>query len=322
VPHYLSRSFWCKLNAFPGPPFWKPTGTHDFFTYFWLNDRDLIVAEGHNMGVVRVVKLDSTNGRRWRVARLGRGLIGERITYHNLFIPCIVSPDGHWLLGYYDANPEPGSYDVLGVGNSQCKKWLERDTLTDDLHWMQDNSHWFYWDPEKRSLLMYSLDGQAPKAVRPSGLPKPIANDKSFENSSSTVGVTRDGQIVLMLGSSEVIGERCALYRFPAKDGAEAKRIDSLRSPIDGSMKNLTLSPMGDRLAWIIEANNTSEWQKNSIWTSDIDGGRRIEIGYLYLNIGHVTAATLSDLEDLQWTPDGRNVSFIYKNNVWTAPAR
>ena len=204
---------------------------------------------------------------------------------------------------------------MLGIGNSERQDWGADHDETDDLHWMPDSRHWFYWDSDSGRLVMHSLNSRTVVKIQPRGLPKPAPWGTSI------LGVTGSGQVIAMTGSLREVGATFVLYKFSAKPGAEAERIGTVTFPDNVVMSEVALNPRDNRLVWQLEANDTSARQKISLSTSDLDFRHRHEIGCIYEDEGSIDMANLWNMTELQWVPDGRRVSFVYKNTIWTAPA-
>jgi hypothetical protein len=97
------------------------------------------------------------------------------------------------------------------------------------------------------------------------------------------------------------------------------------------TLAGVVLAPRGDRLAYLLTRTQTPpqspllrrlwQWfgkgvrQERSIWVSDLEGHHMREIGYSIVRPG----APIPD--DLRWTPDGKQLSFIAGKSLYTVPA-
>src|SRR5262249_25318985 len=100
--------------------------------------------------------------------------------------------------------------------------------------------------------------------------------------------------------------------------------------PPNADIEEIALSPQGDRLAW--KTNTWNDWRSAlsaftsgqpqgrniiyAIWVSRLDGSGMRELGSERL-----TTAGGSPIEHLRWLPDGKSVSFVYNNALYTIPA-
>jgi hypothetical protein len=56
------------------------------------------------------------------------------------------------------------------------------------------------------------------------------------------------------------------------------------------------------------------------LWVSDLDGRNLREIGHLALHPAANSDTDGPDPEDVQWLPDGKRLSFLYKQALWIVP--
>jgi hypothetical protein len=78
----------------------------------------------------------------------------------------------------------------------------------------------------------------------------------------------------------------------------------------------VTLSPSGDRLAWILEQEHGNT-QLYTLYTADADGAHARPIGSAE---GVPVGKANSWPRELRWLPDGKQVSFVYKDALYTLP--
>ena|SRR5579859_7318626 len=104
-----------------------------------------------------------------------------------------------------------------------------------------------------------------------------------------------------------------------------ATRAWEIRFPRGGRAQEVVLSPRADRLAWVFYfgspypgRNVTKERRATcEIWISCLDGSRMHLAGYQsdYQDVYDVS------LNGLKWLPDGKRLSFIYADALYTIPA-
>jgi len=99
-------------------------------------------------------------------------------------------------------------------------------------------------------------------------------------------------------------------------------------------MDEVVLSPDGKRLAWKLHARENGAGSgllarllayfgarpraMISLWVSRLDGSDFHEIGHEEAPPMHVWPEAI---REAQWTPDGRHVSFLFQDALWTVPA-
>ena len=83
------------------------------------------------------------------------------------------------------------------------------------------------------------------------------------------------------------------------------------------------LSPKGDRIAWITEDERVPNWNDREyfLWISNKRGGEATLVGRTK---GLTEMADSGERwhwpQELRWTPSGSQLSFRYRNAVWTVP--
>lgn len=104
--------------------------------------------------------------------------------------------------------------------------------------------------------------------------------------------------------------------------------------------KEMLFSPKGDRIAWplmqyaatpspvdawlhkLIPSFKLPPKAKFGLWISHIDGSEMHEIGYVPLKPDLINGGTMAEdaPNSIQWLPDGKRLSFQYKNNLYIIP--
>lgn len=107
--------------------------------------------------------------------------------------------------------------------------------------------------------------------------------------------------------------------------------------PIDASgVREVLLSPAGDRIAWFMDFEQQASYPPwmwfvrysffriercathTGLWTSRVDGTDIQELGRLIVGTDSYGG---KDPEKLRWLPDGKALSFVYDNTLWTIDA-
>ncbi|HLK57646.1 MAG TPA: hypothetical protein VKU00_13860 [Chthonomonadaceae bacterium] len=105
----------------------------------------------------------------------------------------------------------------------------------------------------------------------------------------------------------------------------------TLHGPVDTFVYDIKVSPDGKHIVWILESHGKDPWQaflhrfiprisgsdrhRWEIWVSDTDGSHMRQIGYEELpNPGDYSSVPM----DLQWLPDGKHLSFLHKETLYT----
>lgn len=112
--------------------------------------------------------------------------------------------------------------------------------------------------------------------------------------------------------------------------------------PMPVEVKDIGMSPDGKHIAWTVCATQQppallkwllphrfepqTTW---AIWVSHMDGSEMREIGDVKTEENTSAASTgtsvkayeRDEISGLGWTPDGKHLSFLYANSLWTVPA-
>jgi hypothetical protein len=96
----------------------------------------------------------------------------------------------------------------------------------------------------------------------------------------------------------------------------------SVRLPYPDRVWRVRISPDGARLAWLTEARDPrslyQEMELFRLWTSDLEGGNVQEVGALRVE---VSGGKRFWPQDVRWLPDGKRITFVFKDSLWVAPA-
>jgi hypothetical protein len=315
MPLLLAHAHRLNRDSLPVSP-----DTYSFAQHFWLSRHAVLLVYKDPDYHVDVRRLDTRTGLLSRVHGLGPGLDGERWVWHGTLVPFALSPDHRWLIGTRDT-VTAWTYEAIGMGNGRREVWPAGDDYSWDLHWGPGSRRWFTWGKGAWAIWAYRLGGPRPAVVSPTSLPKPPMEgpvQDTGEDVAELLGTDRRGRVLLRCDpngfqrrTEPAYTE--TLYRFSLTPHPGARRLCSFRFPPAAVPDDAVLSPRADRLAWKCE---TSEHDGSgySVWVSDLDGGRPRDIGNLPSDDGGL------DFYSLQWTPDERHLSVLYRNDLWSIP--
>lgn len=288
--------------------------------YFWRPNNELLVLR-RAWGGVEAVRYDPAKGFVGSADGLAKTLADTGV------IPARArdlrpSPDGKWLLW----PPAPGSqtWSAARVADGRRLEWESPEKVTDDGQgfWMPDGRRWVEMLDADRDtrLRVRGIDnaGAAGAFEIRHGFLVNHYRHLGFLDATRAIGV---GQWV---GDGAV-----GVAEYAVTPNPPSGRFFLLKAPPDAyGPVEAALSPGGDRLAWRFEHkpppfgltffNGTAlgrsfEPSRVGLWVSRIDGGDMRLIGFV--NVG--TGA----MEMLRWTPDGKRVSFLHQNQLWSVPA-
>ena len=200
---------------------------------------------------------------------------------------------------------------------------------------MRDNRHWASLVRWRRGYGIFLFDLDQPTLISKRILDTGSRTDWGVGNETAPTlaGTLPDGRLLAIHWSAPANGKVLTAEFLPETE-VEYPRKRRIPVPAAATAEPLVppvLSPAGDRLAWFVAAPRTplgwpatrrfwSLWKIGSsvqiaLWTTRPDGGDPQEVG----------AYTQEDSEDrpslLQWTPDGRNLSFRHHGALYSVPA-
>lgn len=261
-----------------------------------------------------------------------------------------VSPDGKWLV--WSEWQQNNFFHIAATLDG--KRWLQwlvkcRDVLMGPPYWMRDSRHFveLYGGPSSppgpliipQYALLYSLtDTQDVQKIQLPGL---SANDLP-------IGITSQGVILFPVGT--LLWPGGAPPDTPLRHmtyleyvlAAPIATIHKAKLPLPDSIGiyDLAFSPRGDRLAQVLErrekASGPSFWKRLlallgqpprtrlELWVMPLRGGAMQLIGTLYPDMREKRAPSVLWTDRwpsmLRWLPDGKHLSFVYKDALWTVP--
>jgi hypothetical protein len=242
------------------------------------------------------------------------------------------SPDGRRLLTFDDG---PAFY-VVGQTASDGYKVEFNEWGGDELGprlpgiaWLPDSRRWLAWSParSKHPLKLYSVD--APVAS-PVSITTPAAM-------TTLLGVTPDHLVVQSdapLPPATV--KRITISTFGVYPNRTGVQSVSFPLPVTAQINDVELAPHGDRLAWMfVDARRSSlvtmlvrllptlasrfpPTEGISVWVSRLDGTEMHEIGFQQT---HMSGKDTNIATDLRWMPDGKRLSFLMNDSLYSVPA-
>ncbi len=249
------------------------------------------------------------------------------------------SPDGRWILIDH-LNNKP-YYDAVSTDGSRHVRWpkLESETSAGgNIPWFADSKRWVYIFSSSAGFT--SNDGvkavirclKDPTSRKEIPWPKP-GNESGFEQIAtglhddlvitSTIFAKRPSTIRVTWHKRDLIRGTLERLNLPAAGGEEVLSVAA--------------SPGGRRLAWLVwhkqspkpkwlsrflHLFRSSEKDCESLWITDEDGGHQREIGRVPVDVftdsGHgFTTAMPNGPGELNWSPDGRRMSFQFEGRLW-----
>lgn len=241
------------------------------------------------------------------------------------FLSFKLSPDSKWLL-WLNGKGKQSRWIVSSVDGSHAYQWVaSADEGLKPLAtaWLPNSRRFVTLSVYKNRacLFLYSLD--TPNRVQKLDFPRLICD-------GVVEGILPKGFVLVQIlrqnqGREEWRGDFLALG-FDAHAGQVRKFSASL--PPRASIQTAALSPQGNRLAWILwidplpgAANRGQAKERHSssaqvgIWVCHADGSRMREIGRLPVDENRMSESFT--LDELNWLPDDKRVSFVYRGTFY-----
>lgn len=293
--------------------------------YVWQSNRSLLfwIGSRYSIDVRSVSKIDIPSGQQDSLEAFNRHVPqrGPRGAYR-----MTLSPDGKKAQWFEGGPGSParqwrvvsldGTSDIVGKWDGYGVKHTAEGA------WMPDSNRWIALIKtcDKPAILLYNL--ATPDSPQEILLPPFRAQvEKASYCETTLIGVTPRGEAVTTLSEGEGISNG-EIYRFSLKGTAGAVHRSTVRFPKGARADEVVLSPAGDRLAWrlvYVEGQDqlSTMRAKDELWASRLDGSSMHCIGqsdWFYHPKKDFPHA-------VHWLPDGKHLSFLYLDELYTVPA-
>src|SRR5579884_2324832 len=305
-------------------------------TYFWASDQQALFLQHVPESLYfQALLVDAGSGRKTLPEAFNArfsALLTAKIMHvrfaddpnrhetHYLPPKCALSPDGKRLV-WLSQNQK---WIAARLDAADKVEWPRAGkTVPGFALWMFDSRHWVecvedYHNDAFTIPRAIFHDLEAPRAnqtVQFTGLPDGLP-----------LGITHDNHVLLY---KQDFADRTTRKVKPQVDFYEASldgesasvRDYSISWPQSMRVWDMALSRQGDRLAWRLMPDDL-ERATCEIWTSDLRGEARRKIGQVK-NLTRLTGdrSIRSPFPvKLRWLPDGKRLSFLYDNALWTVP--
>jgi hypothetical protein len=164
------------------------------------------------------------------------------------------------------------------------------------------------------------------KEVRlPGAIEDPAVDDFIFVD--TILGLTPRGRVLVTTGPLQSKPGVVYFFDFDVDSKPEALHRYKITLPNGARADEIALSPRGDQLAWKLyflherpDANGKGGRAADELWISRADGSRMHPLASQDVRPRDYEVSEDS-LVQLQWRPDGRQLSFVYEGVLYTIPA-
>ena len=349
-PALQAAQLFCIVKPWAGTQL-APTYNH----YYWLADNEALIVpdvDQHGAGSLFRVGLDADGKARLPVP-LALSLpvtAGETLS---------ISPNGRYV-ATIDTTAKPGGamqnyLCVRALDGKMLVKCTCASTSIGALAWSKDSASVVAMENQPKANLKRVLIST--RHVENIALPADLRFTK--DENGAILGFTDHGTVLLggqglvaqdrdffgpastELGRSKVTHPHAELVELSMDGRAKIVRRLSLPAPPGAEYGFIVLSPKGDRLFWgtlcgskpsplevwlhrylsFVPGDETATEQG---WVSRVDGTEMKELGFYEIPSGQPSTANPAGppwIIDPKWTPDGKRISFIYKDRLLTVPA-
>lgn len=279
--------------------------------YLWLSDGKILFIDNTPKGyTARVRDVKTGQDKPYK----GKGtFFGDRPINDTIFR---LSPDRKRLL--WVSNNAIISTDENGTKLGHWDR--QRGQGIYNKEWMPDSSHW-----------VEAIEKSNGTYAKIHGISEEDKPEQKLQGLGDGIFLGFTSRKTLLTVPSEVPYTSPGQYEIVETllDGKTKPQKTKFPFPQDSSIQNVAVSPQGDRLLWSVITNQPpnflSKWLDRfrpllpsedelifTFWTSDLDGKQ-------LKRIGTIVVEDDSDPfpEDMKWKPDGKQVSFYYKDKLY-----
>ncbi len=292
--------------------------------YLWLSDREILYTDlrvrpkSQRLLVKRDVDTEAVTTVRAFKSAQRNFMVGE--------MTARISPDKKTLLWV------GSSYELLPLATTEQRSFPHNRAqivgnrvlvpFIPSVAWLPDSRRWIEIQGLSRasSIVLHSPDTKATTTIP---LPTGVGDQE-------VLGVTPKNQAIISRRRGALLD---VLILVDLNANPALVRTLPTVAPPNADIEEMVLSPQGDRIAWKTNTwhdlqSAVSEFMSGlkgtgqrgrvtgyAIWVSRLDGTEMKQLGMERLpNSGF-------GFEHLRWLPDGKSVSFVYKNGLYTVPA-
>ena len=302
-----------KIMAIEGRWDWEAGYTE----YGWLSNHEFLYADYTQGGAghIQHCRLFRYNTRTHRRTALKRLTKLVNCFYHSQME---ISPDGKWLL-WHGMKDDADTIDAATLDGRRHIQWPGGYYTLHTLDWTADSRHWIDFQQTTSDANLPSEahihDVNAPRkeTVLPIAAGS-LYGDYTARSSKNIVSLSEPNSQTIMH----------QLQVLEAQIGSRITPLHhvSIRPPdclVNAGITECLLSPQGDRIAIIFccDVQTQQKPQTYELWICRKDGNKMREVGRWRQDADRWFGA-----EAWHWLPDGRHLSFVYNQILWTIPAK
>ena len=296
-------------------------------SYWWISSEEVLLTRpAHNPRRFKLLRLDVPSGREKALAAFNRKhsarIIGKKWRLSTHGVPgfeiaywspeCALSPNGKWFLWVSGGQ----TWIVASLDGAMQREWAEQNSIPSSYCWLPDSERWVQLVSQYRRERYTLRKAIVRTAVRRSA-------SKATEirvDDGLMLGVNYRGRILIHNRDQEQVSTETSLSEVSLVPGQPIRRR-LIGLPEPGEIWEVALSKAGDRLAWIVSVGEQVFPREYVLWVSGLDGKKFEEVGRMR---GQCEQSATNSSEtayywpqSLRWLPDGDEISFIFKEDIY-----
>ena len=289
--------------------------------YGWLSNHEFLYQDYAEGGTTRVqhCRLFRYNTQTRKCRLLKRLTRRVDCFYHSQME---ISPDGKWML-WHGRTDRPETIDAATIDGRRHLQWPCGYYTRDILNWTADSRHWIDFrladTDTKYQFKALIHDVNAPRKETALPIVSGSLSDNygaRIQKNIVTISAPEFEKVTAELRVTEAqIGSRIA----PLRQYAIRLPASIARLPNAGIINRL-LSPSADQIALLLCYDVPAQSDKAAqrvlgLWVCRKDGSEMRNLGDWRRDSN---PNRFPDLEGLRWLPDGRRLSFVCREALWT----
>jgi hypothetical protein len=299
--------------------------------YEWQSEHHIVYWQGKRYEE-KAIRIDTLSGERDDLKAFNARVRTKHGEEGFMPYEPLLSPDGNWMLSRERVKGSPPrrwrAISLDGKQEVKGNQFIEPCSAPIWGIWTQDSKGWV--------SLEGLLDGPEAEFC-PRGNPKKMTTRKSIGVRMANAKAPDDG-VGPLLGFSPdgwAVASRwhpyfeakkgpVKVFEFDIKTGKSPPRVHSIRLPKGARADELVLSRQGDRLAWKFyfdrvasDAANTKPISTIELWVSKLNGSEMRRIGAQQVKRANNSIYEKDFPYGLCWTPDGKQLSFLYQQALY-----
>ncbi len=269
--------------------------------YCWESNDKLLIVRNQRYGEDKLILRDILTNKETYLKKLSARFNGAGA---GLTSSIQMSSDGQWLM-WVNEGDDGAQSGVFGCNISATKKFQILNYVP-DVAWIPGSSTWLEIGID---FVVRGLNGKAIDRIRLNGLKIEAPLD-------SLMLSNENGSVFVFMIENHKYGNIIPIekYRIGKPVRLVKRTVITFPSDMDIVSYHPKLSPDGKYISFPgKDINNKAQ----GIWICDLDRGSPHKIGQLN-NFPHDELYNFA--RAIQWSPDSKRLSFIYKKTLWVIP--